>query len=388
MRILIDTNVIISREDNHKVNLKTAKLFKNAPRAGYEIVFHVKQLEDINKDKDESRKEITLSKLENYNQIDFCQDPNQDQEFITKVGIPKKDNDDIDNNLLYALMRDAVEFLVTEDVEIHKKAEKINLEQRIFTIDEASYFFEDLQTKKIKSPFFLDEIEWAEINIKDPFFDSLKNDYSEFEVWFREKAREGRKGWIYKPNGLEAVCLWKIERKEIVPELMSDEKHDRIKICTMKVEQRGFKIGELFLQLIFDLTRRNNIDEIYLSVFPNKETLIYILQQFGFQKKGKNLRGEDFYLKQMKPIIENQEEIDQYNNIEFSKKFYPSILTKNCDIYTIPIQSKYFKVLFNQFDKTQRRLTSQITRKQIPGNSIKKAYLNKRVTNKLKSGDI
>lgn len=389
MRVLIDTNIIIKREDYRKIELNTIFFFKNARKNNYSIVYHPKQLDDINKDKNLSRKENTLSKIKIYDEIEFDLDPNKDSDFMAKIGVPKKNNDEIDNHLLYALYRDAVEFLITEDLEIHKKADKLSISDRVFTIDEISYAFRDLEGNSLSVPLFLKEREWATLDLLDPFFDSLKVDYPDFEKWFRQKSRKGRKGWIYQPKTqIEAICLWKVEQNESVKQLLLNENFNGIKICTMKVQSFGKKIGELFLQLIFELARTKKLDYVYVSAFPDKENLILMLEQFGFVKKGKNEAGEDYYLKELKPNGLTEDQIQKYPPLEFSKLYYPSLLIAKSDIYTIPIRPQFYDILFNQIDRKQTRLTSFISNTQIPGNTIKKAYISKAVTTQLRAGDL
>ncbi len=387
MRILVDTNVIILREDHHKLYPKTTNFYKYASQSGYKIVVHPIQEEDFKRDSKKDRRNISISKLECYESLEFKEDPLKDIDFLQKIGLPKSENDKVDNFLLYALYRRAVEFLVTEDLEIHKKGEKLNLQDSIFTIEDAADFLEDKIEKKISSPYFIDNIEWADLDISDPFFDSLKKDYEEFEEWFNKNAPKGRKGWIYRPNQLEAILLWKREN-EIVQELLTSEKRLRIKICTMKVVKRGYKIGELFLQLIFELARVNSIFEIYVSAYQNKKSLIFLLQQFGFQIKGINKRGEIYLQKFLKPTIELDPDWKNYTNLNFSRLYYPSLRLDKCGIYTIPIKPKFIYKLFGRFDMKQKRLTNVITKDQIPGNSIKKAYLSSKIINVLNAGDI
>lgn len=47
-------------------------------------------------------------------------------------------------------------------------------------------------------------------DINDPFFDSLKEDYPEFEDWYLKKAKEGKQAFTYNDeNGLGAFVMLK-----------------------------------------------------------------------------------------------------------------------------------------------------------------------------------
>ena len=52
----------------------------------------------------------------------------------------------------------------------------------------------------------------SECDINDPFFDSLKYDYPEFENWYLKKAREEKQAFTYiDENGLGAFVMLKIK---------------------------------------------------------------------------------------------------------------------------------------------------------------------------------
>ena len=59
----------------------------------------------------------------------------------------------------------------------------------------------------------------------------------------------------------------------------------RLKIGTFKVESTGYKLGERFLKIIFDNALRNNVEEIYVTIFDKREEqqrLISLLEEWGF----------------------------------------------------------------------------------------------------------
>lgn len=52
------------------------------------------------------------------------------------------------------------------------------------------------------------------------------------------------------------------------------KKKKRIKISTFKVIDSGKGIGEIFMKLILEYAQKNNIDEIYITIFPKYKKLI------------------------------------------------------------------------------------------------------------------
>ena len=61
MRILLDTNIIILREDNKVIQEDLQVLMKVIQKLDYKIILHPISIEDINRDSDEHRRRITIS---------------------------------------------------------------------------------------------------------------------------------------------------------------------------------------------------------------------------------------------------------------------------------------------------------------------------------------
>lgn len=127
MRILIDTNIIIYREDDHIVPAVLQELLKSCSHLKFNILIHPKSVDELKKDTNEDRQKIALSKINTYPTLESPPDPKTDAEFMACVGQSSKSNDEVDNLLLYSVYRNAVAFLITEDKGIHKKAEVLKL---------------------------------------------------------------------------------------------------------------------------------------------------------------------------------------------------------------------------------------------------------------------
>lgn len=139
------------------------------------------------------------------------------------------------------------------------------------------------------------------ININDKFFDELKNDYKEFNTWFK-KIEDRQIYTSYENNNLIALLILKIENKEndfidIEPKL---EIKNRIKVSTFKVDIEGKGIGTKFLEIIEDYAKTNNINEIYLTLFDNnirKNKLIQFLIKNNYKFYGKKKKEKVFIKK-------------------------------------------------------------------------------------------
>ena len=95
--ILLDTNIIIDREDNEVLKGEIQRLSKLLNKPEFQIYVHENSFKDINNDEDETRRKIILSKLEAYPILKTRYDFQQDTNFVEIVGKNDKSNDYVDN---------------------------------------------------------------------------------------------------------------------------------------------------------------------------------------------------------------------------------------------------------------------------------------------------
>ena len=147
---------------------------------------------------------------------------------------------------------------------------------------------------------------FSEIDIGDPFFDSLKRDYpgtensSGFTDWFKEKAQEGRKALVFEDEyGIGAFIVLKDEREAIELGDRTLPEKERIKISTFRVAERyqGKRIGEGALGLVLWKWRDQAAKEIYVTTFSKQKSLISLFLRFGFVNCGQNKNGEEVFIK-------------------------------------------------------------------------------------------
>lgn len=393
MRILLDTNIIILRENNKVIQEDLQNLMRVIQKLDYKILLHPKSIEDINRDTNDQRRKITLSKFKTYDTLEIAPDPNKDLNFLDIIGSPKKYNDLIDDFLLFAVYRNAVNFLITEDLGIHKKAKITKLSERILNVIEALDLFKKELPKEVNLPPALYKTTMANLDVNDSIFDSLREDYPDFNDWYAKKSRIGRECWAYiRSNGsLGALLIYKFE-DEIIPSEPPLERKRRLKIANMKVSYVGHKIGELLLKLSFELAIKNNIPEIYLTHFTKEnDYLVDLIEEYGFNKVSMIKYNwtdipEDVFLKKLEV---EEEDIQNLTPIEISKRFYPN-LYDGIDVkkYIIPIQPLYFNRLYTDFPRRQTTINEHLGQFVIEGNTIKKAYLSHSTSKKMNVGDI
>ena len=126
MRALLDTNIIIHRENKRVSNYSIGHLYRWLDKLKFDKVVHPYSIEEIKKYKDPETQEAIAVKLESYEVIKTIKEP--DDSFLNAIGIPEKsENDKIDDCLLYEVYLGRVDILITEDRRLRNKAEKIGL---------------------------------------------------------------------------------------------------------------------------------------------------------------------------------------------------------------------------------------------------------------------
>ncbi len=391
MNALIDTNIFISREDYKQVPPSLSSLLRLFEQNSVRIFVHPMSKEDIKRDPDVTRKAISLSKILAYPELDSPPTSQGDAGFTGIVGAPRTDREIVDNELLYAIYRDAADFLISNDTEILRKAEKIGIADRVFDVGEALVFFKAQFIRHATAPTpAIRHVPVYNLRLCDPILESLKADYPEFETWWKRISREGRKAWVSeKPDKTLGALLILKEEDEPIDCTPPLGKKWRLKISTLIVKHMGQKIGELFLKLAINHAIENNIIEVYLThyVKPNDE-LINLLDQYGFLKVGRKNNGEDVFSKTIAPIVPS-EELESLRPKELNRKYYPSFYDgPRVRKHIIPIRPEYHDRLFIEYRHRIPGLREATGELIVEGNTIQKAYICHARSKKLGEGDV
>ena len=137
------------------------------------------------------------------------------------------------------------------------------------------------------------KLKFGRINLEDNFFESLKEDYKGFDKWFIKKYDEEAYITVNSNNRLLLSFLYlKIEKNDenyydITPSFSPKK---RLKVGTFKVINNGFRLGERFMKVIFDNALKNQVDEIYVTIYDKRDEqkrLIDLLEIWGFVHWGK-----------------------------------------------------------------------------------------------------
>jgi hypothetical protein len=391
MRILIDTNVIINREEDKIISSELQELLEIISQLNYQLLVHPLSVAEIADDEDGRRKEINLSKIGTYPKLEQPPVLLSGSNFFSILGITEIDHEKnrVDNNLLYCVYKDAVHLLITDDKKIVNKAKKLGVADKVFNVHDALIYFRTIPIPHkiiLTTSPAIKETPVYNIDLTDPFFDDLKNDYGghDFVDWWKRISKQGRKAWVYHTEkGIGAILIYKTE-DEIIQATPPLPKKNRVKICTLKVSHTGFKIGELLIKLSISFAIRNQLDEIFLTHYQKEnDRLTDLIQQYGFFKVAKKIDGEDVWIKKLIPDDECTSPLD------VQRRFYPSFYDGDgVKKFIVPIWPKFHDRLFTDYDKRQPKLEEFFGELIVEGNTIKKAYLTHSRIKRIDVGDL
>lgn len=205
------------------------------------------------------------------------------------------------------------------------------------------------------------------INLDDVFFDSLKEDYSDFSEWFARKSREGKSAFVnYKEDGtLQGFLYLKEESKEDVDDKITPimESMRRLKVATFKIDAHCTRLGEKFVKKIMDRAIYDGFEEAYVTIFPKHERLIELLEKYGFKKYG--TKGDELVL---------VKDFSKYTGDMLVD--YPLIQPKSKRKFLLSIYPKFHTPLFSDsILKNEERKTEDLVKDISFSNSIHKIYV-------------
>ena len=104
MKVLLDTNILIYREDDRIVPKNLQRLHRTINSQGHEIVVHPLSKKEIQRDSNEERRKKAESKISTYPVLEYPPYPQHaDDQFREYISPASNPNDRVDNALLYAV---------------------------------------------------------------------------------------------------------------------------------------------------------------------------------------------------------------------------------------------------------------------------------------------
>ena len=123
--------------------------------------------------------------------------------------------------------------------------------------------------------------QFKDIDLADPFFDSLKGDYPPFAEWFATKADKTAFTFRGATGALDGFLFLKREDGEVTDVTPPLPAARRLKIGTFKVNPHGTRLGERFMKRAFDTAADGKADALYVTVFEKHEALVQLFIRYA-----------------------------------------------------------------------------------------------------------
>lgn len=384
MRFLLDTNIFISIEPTspHEMEDRTAPASDLVGRLSSnrcDVFVHPMTGREIANDSDPTRRAARDLLFRKYAVL--VKPPEPPASMVAHFGNPDDGSHDwIDLHMLAALTSNAVDYLVTDDLGLIKKAKRLNLQDRVGSVRETHDLLNNLFPAAPIPPPAVEHLPVHSLDIADPIFTTLKEDYPGFEDWFVKCQRESRFCWAVRGDdgGLAAICIYTMEDSPGY-----GMGGTALKLCTFKVtdSHAGRFLGELLLKCAFTHAEQFPGCWIYVTMFPKQARLSAFMEDFGFTHMANKSNGE--------MVMAKTTDAPQHSSTTVSPLNYhillgpPAARIAGVPGYLVPIQPRYHRLLFPEME-AQQSLWNGTTPY---GNSIRKAYLCNAQVRTIAAGD-
>jgi len=384
MHFLLDTNILISAEPTSPEDIESrtpaiVTLLNLFNRGSHVAMIHPASVQEVLGDKNESRvatRELLLGKYPR-----LQRPPPVSSRLLAELGSPKEgSNSAIDLLLLSVLEANAVDYFVTEDDGIHRRARRVGLGDRVLTAADAIVTLAALFPSVPESPPFVSARLAHELDETDPVFDSFRADYPPFNAWLAKCKREQRQAWVIetgKKYGGVCIVVHQSPNEYGLPGKI-------LKLCSFKIADsyRGYRYGELLLKTLFGYLVKNEFDGVFVEVLPKHQELFDLFADFGFLDVRESSKHERVLFKALKPPAQHAEKLTP---LEFNIRYGPFALTlAGANVYVVPIRPQFHRLLFPELEP---QLVLR-TESHPFGNSIRKAYLSHSHIRKITAGDV
>ena len=325
MRVLLDTNIIIYRENKKMTNYSIGHLFRWLDKLKYDKLIHPLTKKEIAQYQYADPAEAMTLKLDAYQELK-TQAPMAAQVATLAATTDKNENDRVDTSLLNEVYQGRVD--------LRLKAELLGLGHKVLSINAFLTIVTSENPDLIEyKALAVQKVPMGTLNVNNEFFDSLRNAYAGFDAWFSRKCDEDVYICRDDTGQLLGFLYLKVENTE---ENYSDispcfQPKKRLKIGTFKVVATGFRLGERFIKIILDNAIEQNVDEVYVTLFENRpelETLAMLLSRWGFENHGTKIStGETVLTKQMRQYFPELSPRQNFPNLIYGvQKFILPIL--------------------------------------------------------------
>jgi predicted GNAT family N-acyltransferase/predicted nucleic acid-binding protein len=306
--------------------------------AGIQVFVHRASFDDIARDNDRTRREQSISKLKKYATVEKS-DRNL-AKLATEFGPISNQNDEADCQILSAIADGAADILVTEDAELHRRAARFKLQDKVFRVRQLADYLSLLNSAPETTIKFIEKKSCYQLDKTDPIFGSLRSDYNGFDLWWAKSCAQHRQCWIVQDENknVAGLVVFKDESETSGDGIFPSSRV--LKLCTFKVSEsnRGGRLGEQLLKQSIWHAASAKYDVAYLTVFKKQSSLIDLLKLYGFIEHS-SLDGELVYAKMLKDTFRSE---DQY---DWHLLNYPKLHDSPIAVAIIPIKPEFHRRL-------------------------------------------
>ncbi|MUJ22536.1 N-acetyltransferase [Aliivibrio fischeri] len=208
---------------------------------------------------------------------------------------------------------------------------------------------------------------FSDIDLCDPFFDTLKADYTEFKDWFERKASNNALVLYNESKLIEGFLYCKYENGpgDDTDPLLPDTQH--MKVGTFKFNPKKTRRGDRYLKKIFDyaLAYSPEVNDIYVTVFADKHPyLVQLFERYGFSKYANKTTANGTETVMLRDLNSFSGDVD---------KDYPFVHVNNRKKYLLSIYPTFHTRLFP--DSKLNTEAPNVVRDISHSNSIHKLYI-------------
>jgi len=382
-RLLLDTNAFIALEPTSTAPESGlaigAELLRLASAGGHRLYLQAAIKRDIDRDRDGERRQTHHALTRKYEMLGHVA-PSDD--LLAALGDAEppdpQSNDGVDLEFLATLEAGAVDYLVTDDVRLRRRAVRAGFGEFAMTLAEAVALLRNLSPREVPPPPAVDDVRAYQLDTADPIFASLREDYPGFDAWLAKARSEHRRGWVIREPGASAYAAVMLVKEEQPSDYGLPGRV--LKVSTLKVAEDalGRKYGELMLKTLFGYSHVHAFDTVYVTVFEKQAALVDLLETFGFETHPEKSRlGELVMVKRRRPV-----NLAGSDFLTTHRRHGPPFVDPRSPVFIVPIRPIWHELLFPDYGAGLPIWTGE----HPYGNALRKAYVCKSPTHLVGSG--